>query len=65
LKLGYQRRISQVYGILGWYSWWVEEDYPRAHRYLADGLRIAEELNVILSLLIAYLWLGFVLSGHC
>lgn len=65
LKLGYKRRISQIYSILGWYSWWVEEDYPRAHRYLTDGLRIAEELNDLPSLAFANLWLGCVLSMNC
>jgi len=65
LKLGYKRRISQIYSILGWYSWWVEEDYPRAHKYLTDGLRIAEELNDLPSLAFANFWLGFVLSNNC
>jgi len=65
LKLGYKRRISQVYSILGWYTWWTEEDYTRAHRYLTDGLNIAEELNDILSLATANLCLGLVFSGNC
>jgi tetratricopeptide (TPR) repeat protein len=43
----------------------VEEDYPRAHRYLTDGLRIAEELNDLPSLAFANVWLGFVLSFNC
>jgi class 3 adenylate cyclase len=65
LKLGYKRRISQVYTILGWYSWWVEEDYARAQRYLADGLRLAEEINDILSLATANLYLGLSASLNC
>jgi len=65
LKLGYKRRISQVYSILGWYSCWVEEDYPRAHRYLTDGLRIAEELNDLPSLAFANFWLGLVFAMNC
>jgi len=65
LKLGYKSRISQIYSILGWYSWIVEEDYPRAHRYLTDGLRIAEELNDIVSLAMANSCLGLVLSMNC
>jgi class 3 adenylate cyclase/tetratricopeptide (TPR) repeat protein len=65
LRLGYKRRISQIYTILGWYSSAVEEDYPRANRYLTDALRIAEELNDILSLAFANLWLGFVLAHNC
>jgi class 3 adenylate cyclase/tetratricopeptide (TPR) repeat protein len=65
LKLGYKRRISQIYSILGWYSWMVEEDYPQAQKYLADGLRLAEELNDILSLAMVNTWLGGVLSMNC
>jgi len=65
LRLGYKRRISQIYSILGWYSWSVDEDYPSAHRYLTDGLRMAEELNDILSLAIANTWLGFLFSDNC
>jgi class 3 adenylate cyclase/tetratricopeptide (TPR) repeat protein len=64
LKLGYKRRISQIYSTLGWYSWSVE-DYPRAHRYLTDGLRIAEELNDMPSLAFANFWLALVLSMNC
>jgi tetratricopeptide (TPR) repeat protein len=65
LKLDYKRRISQIYSILGVCSWWVEEDYPRTHRYLTDALRIAEELNDVLSLATANSWLGIVLSMNC
>jgi class 3 adenylate cyclase/tetratricopeptide (TPR) repeat protein len=65
LKLGYKRRISQIYSTLGGYSWFVEEDYPRAHRYLTDGLSIAEELNDLPSLAFANTWLGLVLSFNC
>jgi tetratricopeptide (TPR) repeat protein len=62
LKLGYKRRISQIYAILGWCSWLVEEDISRAQRYLADGLKLAEELNDVPSLVFANFWLGWVLA---
>jgi tetratricopeptide (TPR) repeat protein len=65
LRLGYKRRISQAYSTLGSYSWSAAEDYPRARRYLTDALRIAEELNDIVSLWMANFWLGFVLSTNC
>jgi tetratricopeptide (TPR) repeat protein len=65
LKLGYKRRISHIYSILGWYSGWGEEDFPRAHRYLADALTLAEELNDTLSLATANLYLGYVLPMNC
>jgi tetratricopeptide (TPR) repeat protein len=65
LKLDYKRRISQIYSILGVCSWWVEEDYPRTQRYMTDALRIAEELNDLLSLATANSYLGIVLSMNC
>jgi len=65
LKLDYKRRTSQIYTILGWYSWVVEEDYPRAHEYLTDGLRIAGELNDFVTLALGNLWLGCVLYQNC
>jgi len=65
LKLGYKRRISQIYTILGRYSWLVEDDYPHARRYLTDALSIAEELNDVLSLATANLSLGLMWSWNC
>jgi tetratricopeptide (TPR) repeat protein len=65
LKLGYKRRISQTYTILGRYSWLVEDDYPHARRYLTDALSIAEELNDVLSLAAANLSLGLMWSWNC
>jgi tetratricopeptide (TPR) repeat protein len=65
LKLGYKRRISQIYTILGRYSWLVEDDYPHARRYLTDALSIAEELNDVLSLAAANLSLGLMWSWNC
>jgi tetratricopeptide (TPR) repeat protein len=65
LKLGYKRRISQIYSVLGWYSGWGEEDFPRGCRYLADALTLAEELNDMLSLATAHIWLGYVLPMNC
>jgi class 3 adenylate cyclase/tetratricopeptide (TPR) repeat protein len=65
LKLGYRRRISQAYSILGSYSHIVEEDYPRAQKYLTDGLKIAEEQNDIVSLWTANFFLGVVLTHNC
>jgi len=65
LRLGYKRRVSQIYSILGWYVWLVEEDYPRAQRYLADGLRLAEELRDSISLIFVNFWLGYMLSMNC
>jgi len=65
LERGYRRRVSQIYGIMGAYNYVVEEDYPKAFKYLEDALKIAEELNDTLSLLMANFWSGWALSWSC
>jgi class 3 adenylate cyclase/tetratricopeptide (TPR) repeat protein len=65
LELGYKRRVSQIYTIMGCYWYQVEEDFPKAFRYLEDALKMAEELNDILSLANANFWLGLALSYSC
>jgi len=61
----YKRRISQIYTILGTYSYLVEEDFPKAFKYLEDAFTIAEELNDALSLVMAAYWLGWALTLDC
>ncbi len=65
LERGYERRVSQIYAIIGCYTFQVEEDYPKAFKYLGDALKIAEELNDLLSLTMANFWLGAALSWSC
>ena len=65
LELGYKRRVSQIYTIMGSYWYLAEEDFPKAFKYLEDALKIAEELNDILSLAMANYWLGLALSYSC
>jgi tetratricopeptide (TPR) repeat protein len=65
LELDYKRRVSQIYTIIGSYWYQVEEDFPKAFKYLEDALKIAEELNDILSLAQANFWLGQALSFSC
>jgi len=61
----YKRRISQIYTILGTFSYLVEEDFPKAFKYLEDAFTIAEELNDTLSLVMAAYWLGWALTLDC
>jgi len=63
--LGYRRRLSQIYTILGTYAYMVEEDFPQAFKYLEDAFEIAEELNDIVSLALADYWLGLALAENC
>jgi len=65
LELDYKRRVSQINTIMGSYSYLVEEDFPRAFKYLEDALKIAEELNDALSLSMANYWLGLALCISC
>jgi len=50
----YHRRVSQIYTIMGQHSQVVEEDFPKAIKYLEDALKIAEEANDTLSLVMAH-----------
>jgi class 3 adenylate cyclase/tetratricopeptide (TPR) repeat protein len=65
LELGYKRRVSQIYTIMGSYSFLVEEDFAKTFKYLEDALKIAEELNSLLSLTMANYWLGIALAWSC
>jgi len=63
--LGYRRRLSQIYTILGTYVFMTEEDFPQAFKYLEDALEIAGELNDIVSLAMANYWFGIALAQNC
>jgi len=65
LERGYKRRVSQIYSIIGCYSYLVEDDFPKAFKYLEDALSIAEELNDTLSLAMANYWMGLALAFSC
>ena len=65
LERNYKRRVSQIYTIIGAYSDMVEEDFPKALKYLEDALKIAEEINDVVSLFMARHWLGCALSHAC
>ena len=65
IKQNYKRRVSQIYAIMGYISFMVEDNYPQAFKYLEEALQIAEDLNDILSLFMARLWLGGGLCFAC
>jgi len=64
-KSSYKRRLSQIYTIMGTYDLYVEENFSKAFKQLKEALKIAEELNDTLSLVMANYWLGIVLSHNC
>ncbi len=65
LKRGNKKRLSQIYTILGPYSYMVEEDFPKAFKYLKDGLTTSEEINDIISTVLANYHLGLARTLNC
>jgi class 3 adenylate cyclase/tetratricopeptide (TPR) repeat protein len=58
---GYKRRLSQIYTIVGTHACLIEENFEEGFNYLKEGLEISEDLNDILSLVTAKVWLGIAL----
>ena len=65
LKHDYKRRLSQIYTIVGAYNLFVEEDFLEASKHLEKALKISEEVNDIVSFVLANYWLGEALSFNC
>ena len=65
LKLNYRRRISQIFIILGTYYFMIEEDFPKALKYLEEALEISKELDDILSLVNSSSWFAAALAINC
>lgn len=59
----YRRRLSQIYTIVGTYHCLVEESFEKGLKYLEDGLNISKDVNDILSLVTAKVWLGITLPA--
>jgi class 3 adenylate cyclase/tetratricopeptide (TPR) repeat protein len=59
----YRRRLSQIYTIVGTYHCLVEENFEKGLKYLEDGLNLSNDVNDILSLVTAKVWLGLTLPA--
>jgi tetratricopeptide (TPR) repeat protein len=62
LREGSKRRISQINTIMGAFFTWSQEDFPKAFEYLNKALKISEEINDIVSTVLASYWLGMACS---
>jgi len=60
-----KRRLSQIYSIVGSYNCWVDEDFPKAFRYLEDAVKISGEIKDAVSLFFGSFWLAVALSLNC
>jgi len=64
-RLRYRKRLSQIYTILGTYSYLVEENFPEAFKYLEEALAISQEMNDMVSTLFSNFWLAVVRAVNC
>jgi tetratricopeptide (TPR) repeat protein len=64
-KIGYKRRLSQIYAITGYYEFEVQEDFPKALNHFEEALKISQEENDILSLFFSNYGLGLALLLNC
>jgi len=64
-SLGYKRRLSQIYTIIGTYHYLVEENFPEAIKNLDAALNISGELDDMVSTLFSNFWSAIVRSVNC
>jgi tetratricopeptide (TPR) repeat protein len=62
IERNYKRRVSQINVISGYYYHVVNEDYPKAREYYEKAIKIGEELNDLITLVLANLGMGHCLS---
>ena len=65
IKRNYKRRVSQINVILAFNYHAVDEDYPKALEYYEKAIKIGEELNDLLTLVLANNFMGDCISANC
>jgi class 3 adenylate cyclase/tetratricopeptide (TPR) repeat protein len=65
LEYNNKKKLSQIYTVIGTNSFMIEEDYPKAFKYLENARNITEELNDKVSVSMANYWLGFLFAHNC
>jgi tetratricopeptide (TPR) repeat protein len=65
LKRDYKRRIGQINNIMGAYSLFIEGDLTTGFKYLGEALKIGEELNDIVTVLLSDYWMAVALGLNC
>ncbi|MFC1857932.1 adenylate/guanylate cyclase domain-containing protein [Thermodesulfobacteriota bacterium] len=64
IKRNYKRRVAQINLILGAYYGAVDENYPKALEYYEKALKIGEEINDLVTLVLANNTMGICLSEN-
>jgi tetratricopeptide (TPR) repeat protein len=61
----YKRRLSQIYTILGVYNNAIKEDFSKPDKQFDEAVKISEEMNDIISLVLANYFWAAMLSRNC
>ncbi|MGD9302385.1 MAG: adenylate/guanylate cyclase domain-containing protein, partial [Desulfobacterales bacterium] len=64
-KMEYNRRLPQIYTIIGTYKYLVDEDFPAALKNLEEALIISRNSNDMVSSLFSNFWSAIVRSVNC
>ncbi len=64
-ELDYKNRLCQIYTIMGSYDMFVEEDLPKAFKYLDAALKISQEVEDVVSAFFANFFMGNAFSFNC
>jgi len=65
LESNYEKRISQIFTIIGSYELCIEENLPKALAHLEKALKVSEKTQDYYSSSAANYWLGYALSYNC
>jgi predicted ATPase len=65
LRANYEKRIPQIYTIMGAGRFCIEENFQEAFDYLEEALRVSKKTNDTGSLLYANYYMGYALSVNC
>jgi tetratricopeptide (TPR) repeat protein len=63
LESNYEKRISQIFAIIGSYELCIEENLPKALAHLEKALEVSEQIQD--SSTVATYWLGYARSYNC
>jgi tetratricopeptide (TPR) repeat protein len=64
IERNYKRRVSQINVILGFYYHSANEDYPKALEYYEKAIKIGQDLNDLLTFVLANNCMGVCLSDN-
>jgi class 3 adenylate cyclase/tetratricopeptide (TPR) repeat protein len=65
LNTDYEKRIPQIYTVIGSERFCVRENFKEAFDYLEKALSVSEKIKDITSIVYVNYWLGFALAANC